>query len=507
MVEAGKQRKFSLQVGWKKLGLVDEGVDSLRLVTMEEYGRKFRRRVTLKGYEVVWVRKKLQEASDKSGGALFLGKLCSKARAIEVSREQNVWGRFIEIKVREQTENNIIRIPEEGQEKGWFGLQKALAKIDLKHCDNGDRVSTDKLTMGCSSKQCNIMEVPWLKFRDVMDSFQQSLAQCFGDSMGETTASVKVDLGLWKFAIPISTISGARKTFRTNHDHQVSMKCKVAMSEAAHAEEMEVRKLHIQRAREDVNGSSRGIGIFSQDCLNFKWEKKYWDTTHLSTWKVKEKKLPAVNHLNVLKRGLSTWKVKDKKLPTVDHLDVLKRDALERDVVGRLNIGLGPIPAHFGDSSPSLGAAKCEASSPFGSKVEKQEFVRRNFHRDNGANVRKIEVNDKNVMADVDLKGEETVFEKELVGHSFLNIGEASSDKVVVRHDIGREVVGGKRQIKGVLLEELKDDFPKKHAKRCRRTINTLKVKERNFFADRLKFFRVNRRCCGVRMRNLLFGL
>ncbi|KAH7867216.1 hypothetical protein Vadar_030525 [Vaccinium darrowii] len=61
-----------------------------------------------------------------------------------------------------------------------------------------------------------------------------------------------------------------------------------------------------------------------------------------------------------------------------------------------------------------------------------------------------------------------SIKDKVVARHSFLNIGEASSDKVVARHDIGREVVGGKRQIKGVLLEELKDGFPKKHAKRAR---------------------------------------
>ena len=74
---------------------------------------------------------KLQEASCEAVNVLFWGRSSGKMRWVEVLREQNKRGCFIEIKVPRTMKKGINPIPEESQRKGCACMQRRKVEMGL----------------------------------------------------------------------------------------------------------------------------------------------------------------------------------------------------------------------------------------------------------------------------------------------------------------------------------------------------------------------------------------
>lgn len=213
----------SIQLGWKKFDLKVNGDGSAPSITLVECGDYLHRSVTLIGFEVEWFGKKLREASFKSGGDLFLGSLRGKLRWVRIYRVQNKRGRFVEIELRESKMRRIIRIPEDGQGKGWSQLQNQLVKLVHKkgnHGQDGRQMYYNEISMEGNRE----FEVPWLSFKDTMDKFQESLGRCCGGSNGSFPTSVTIGFGRWSFVVPILADPLVKQALSGSSDRRTSPK-------------------------------------------------------------------------------------------------------------------------------------------------------------------------------------------------------------------------------------------------------------------------------------------
>lgn len=260
----------SIQLGWKKFNLEVNGDGSYPSITLAECGDFLHRSVTLIGFEVEWFGKKLREASFKSGGDLFLGSLRGKVRWVRIYRVQNKRGRFVEIEVRGSRMRRVVRIPEDGQGKGWSQLQNQLVKLVQKTCNHG-KDGRQSYFNKISMKSNREFNVPWLAFKEAIDKFQQSLGRCCSGSFGSFPTVVTIGLGRWSFEVPISAVSLAKQALSGSSDNHIPPENFITKPVARDGRTDRLRGVNFHVIR-----GVRAAASSTRTDLNFKFENSKW---------------------------------------------------------------------------------------------------------------------------------------------------------------------------------------------------------------------------------------
>lgn len=454
-------RQISLQLAWKTFILVDDSNGLVPLITLIERGGGFSRRVILRGYEVEWVAKKLREASRKTDGAILLGRLSNKVRCLEVRKAQNKGGWFVEIKITEIKKKSVIRIPEDGQGKRWVGLEKVLSQMARKGRVNGRQKNLGKVNNESSGQA----EIPWSKFREVMDNLQHSLVQCFSSSICDSPISIKVDFGLCSVVIPVSTTSIERKdNIAVGQLHRYTQGGKVARFSTGHAKEMVARNLQMGRAREHVS-------------INFREER-------------------AGNVLNI--------KSVSNDFGGCDGVGEQLR-SFSQDHNENSNYILNQ--AHRRVCNTAANHSKFHIKNSGGTFVGRMDSIRSLLPTHERYKLGSTVVSHKNfvwvqkhkLIEGHDFKGQNDDLNQETLEECNSKL---STQEEVIETD---KEEGERSQIRGV--ERDKDSEKVSHEMRLKRLRAKRMLKGRFWFSNRLDLFRAQRRCGSIRMTNLIFGV
>lgn len=489
----GMSRSKYFQFGWKKFVLVVDGESSAPLVTLEERDGYRRRSVTLKGFEVEWMGKKLCEASYTNGGDLFLGSLRSKARWVRIFRIQNNRGRFIEIKVQGSRIRSVVRIPEDGQGKGWCQLQEIMAQMVQKEDNNGSKnYSKGDIKEGYGQNQD--LEVPWLTFREAIDEFQDSLGRCRGGSGGNFLTSVKIGFGRWSFVVPIPAKSPSFHPFSGCRDCRTSLEIPTKEMVARVVQTDKERGNSFRKfrgSRATVSSASTNLNSNFESTstnLNSKFEKSMSVTTHTRS-KIWVPKLPLNLNLGVCKSGINLSEAN--KCGTKNIVSGSSR--------GDKSDGSGPP---FGIHSSS--SRSCFSCDPL-SRAKDNVNVSVDSH---------IQEHCNSVVDDKLSSSSKAISSPSIKsGVSSLNnnrwwpLIDLEEDGVAVVECDGAgdglklriEDVGGVNAGEIVFQNKSEAQLKRLRARKI--------LKGRFWFSNRFDFFRAQRRCGCLRMKNLIFGV
>lgn len=509
----GMSRSKSFQLGWKKFVLVVDGESSAPLVTLEECDGYLRRSVTLRGFEVEWIGKKLCEASFTNGGDLFLGSLRSKTRWVGIFRIMNNRGRFIKIEVRRSRFRSVVCIPEDGQGKGWRQLQDIMVEMVQKVDNNGSKnyVKEDsKEDYG----QNRDLEVPWLTFREAIDKFQESLGQCCGGSEGKFLTSVKIGFGRWSFVVPIPANSPILPPFASGRDGRTSMEIPTKQTVARALQTDMERGNGFRKFR----GAQATVKSSTNTGLNSNFEKSMWGTAHSRSKIWVPKLTPNLNQgvcnneINLSEssiRGSGSVKndTKANKYGT--------RDIISANRMGVKSDGSGlPFGSH---SSSSKSRLSCDPLTQAEENVN--DLVDSHSQEHSNSVVDCKPSSSSEVISSPSIKSGVASLHN---NRWWPLVGLEQNGEAVVECDGAGDGLKLREDVEGVSIPSSPLDvsaadesslnggeivFQNKSEAQLKRLRAKKILKGRFWFLNRLDFFKVQRRCGSLRVKNLIFGV